>query len=66
MAMNLDRRNLIAGAGMVTLIPAAQQKADAMAEVLAHLRTSDQRPLTREETQRLRDAERRVNRRFGA
>lgn len=52
-------------AEVVALIPAARQRDNAMAEVLAHLRMSDQRPLTKDETQRLRDAERRANRRFG-
>lgn len=61
----MHRRNLIKGAGVVTLIPAAQQRADALETVWAHLRTSDQRPLTTEETQRLRDAEAKVNRRLG-
>lgn len=51
---------------VVELVPAARRRADALAEIWTHLRTSDQRPLTREETQRLREAERRVNRRFGA
>lgn len=50
---------------VVTLIPAAQQKADAMAEVWAHLRLSDQRPLTKDEHKRLRKAEASANRRFG-
>lgn len=60
----VDRRTLFQAAGVVTLIPAAQQRADAMAEVWAHLRLSEQRPLTREEEQRLRAAEAKVNRRF--
>jgi hypothetical protein len=63
--MSADRRKLSAAAGAATLVPAAQQRAEAMAEVWAHLRTSDQRPLTRDEHARLRSAEARVNRRFG-
>lgn len=61
----VDRRGLFTGAGaVVALVPAAQQKADAMAEVWAHLRRSDERPLTKDEHKRLRQAEAKVNRRF--
>lgn len=54
------------GAEVVGLRPAVQRRADAVAAIHALLRLSDERPLTQEETQRLREAERRVNRKFGA
>jgi len=53
-------------ARIVSLIPAAHRRAAALAEVLAQLRASDQRPLAPDELKRLREAEARANRRFGA
>lgn len=58
--MQVDRRALFGGAAALA-VPPLTQRQDALAEVMAHLRLSNTRPLTDAERARLHDAERRHN-----